>query len=135
MALMKEFTVELNSPKSRESSSRVPDWMSLPTVLFILTAANSAYRSTNGQGYRTRSTAGQEQQVQCWTQSTVVHNHLSHNNKQVEPPGLCDMTMPTQQALLGGCPLAMATRLRQASTVTFGELEECGIHLCLTMSC
>jgi len=58
-----------------------------------------------------------------------VHNHPSHNNKQVEPPGLCDLTIPTQQLALGGCLLVEATNLRLAKSVTFGELEECGTQL------
>lgn len=97
--------------------------------------AGSAKWPTKDQGYRTKSIAGQEQQVQCWTQCTVVHDRLSHNSKQVEPPGLCDMTMPTQQALLGGCPLTVTTRLGLASAVTFGEMEERSVHLDWAMSC
>lgn len=52
------------------------------------------------------SEACPEHQVHCWTQPTVDHNHLKHNNKQVQPPGFCDIIMHTWQAALGGCPLA-----------------------------
>lgn len=88
--------------------------------LFLL--PNAAGFSGGGTGeWRSRCDVGHTLLLFTIIQATIT--------SRLEPPGLCDMTMPTQQLAFGGCLLVEATHLRLAKSVTFGELEECGTQL------